>query len=52
MHQARSVANRRAGGQHKIVRATTITATIVGTAPNELIAAARPADSPDTRAIS
>ena len=52
MHQARSVANRRAGGQHKIARATMIIAMIVGTAPNELIAAVRPAASPDIKAIS
>ena len=31
MHQARSTANRRAVGQHKIVRVMTITAMIVGT---------------------
>jgi|SRR5271165_3352553 len=39
-------------GQHKIVKAMTITAMIVGTAPNEMIGAARPADSPARRAIS
>ena len=52
MHQARSIANRRAGGQHKIIRAPMITAMIVGAAPNELIAEARPTVSPDIKAIS
>lgn len=52
MHQARSTVNRRAVGQHKIVRVMTIIAAVVGTAPNEMIAAVSPADSPDTRAIS
>jgi len=52
MHQARSTANRRARGQHKIVKAMTTIARIVGIAPTELIAAARPVDSPATRAIS